>query len=125
MGKKLIKKRITEILDGFKGKDIILSLGNANFFGQQSRKKTQVRGNGLLLLTAEELFFEMWYPKKQLQIPVSSILKIEIAKSFLHKTAFRKLLKVVYSNQEGEEDAAAWWVTPLDKWIEELEKLKS
>jgi len=122
--KKLFQKRINEILDEFKDKIIILSVNNANFFGQQSRKSTQVRGNGVLILTAEDLYFEMWRPKKILQIPISSILKIEITKSFLHKSLFRKLLKVVFTNQEGEEDAAAWWVTSLDKWIEELEKVK-
>ena len=124
MVKKLFKTRISEILDKFKDKNIILSLNSANFFGQQSRKSTQVRGNGVLILTTEDLYFEMWRPKKILQIPINSILKIEITKSFLHKSVFRKLLKVVFTNQEGEEDAAAWWVTSLDKWIEELEKVK-
>ena len=124
MVKKLFQKRISEILDKFKDKIIILSSSNSNFFGQQSRKYTQVRGNGVLILTAEDLYFEMWRPKKILLIPISSILKIEITKSFLHKSVFRKLLKVVFTNQEGEKDAAAWWVTSLDKWIEELEKLK-
>ena len=77
-----------------------------------------------MILSAEDLYFEMWIPKKILQIPISSVLNIEITKSFLHKSAFRKLLKVVFTNQEGEEDAAAWWVTSLDKWTKELEKVK-
>ena len=124
MVKKLFQKRISEILDKFKDKLIILSSNNSNFFGQQSRKYTQVRGNGVLILTAEDLYFEMWRPKKILQIPISSVLKIEITKSFLHKSVFRKLLKVGFTNKEGEEDAAAWWVTSLVKWIEELEKVK-
>ena len=123
MVKKLFQKRIIEILNKFKAKNIILSLKNANFSGQQSHKSTQIRGNGVLILTAEDLYFEMWRPKKILQIPISSILKIEITKSFLPKSVFRKLLKVVFTNQEGEEDAAAWWVTSLDKWIEELESV--
>ena len=125
MVKKLFQRRINEILDKFKDKSIILSSDNANFFGQQSRKSTQVRGNGVLILSAEDLYFEMWIPKKILQIPISSVLNIEITKSFLHKSAFRKLLKLIFTNQEGEEDAAAWWVTSLDKWIEELEKVKN
>jgi len=112
-------------MDKFKDKNIILTANDANFFGQQSRKSTQVRGNGVLILTAEKLYFGMWRPKKILQIPISSLLKIEITKSFLHKSVFRKLLKIVFTNQEGEEDAAAWWVTSLEKWIEELENVKN
>ena len=125
MVKKLFQKRINEIMDKFKGKDIIISLKSANFFGQQSRKSLQMRGNGVLALTQEELYFEMWHPKKVLRIPTSAILKVEITKSFLHKSVFRKILKVVFQNEDREEDAAAWWVTSLDKWIEELEKFKN
>ena len=123
MVKKLFQKRINEIMDKFKGKNIIISLKSANFFGQQSRKSLQTRGNGVLILTHKDLYFEMWHPKKVLQIPTSAILKVEITKSFLHKSVFKKLLKVVFRNESGEEDAAAWWVTSLDKWIEELEKI--
>ena len=124
MVKKLFKKRINEIMDNFEGIDIIIMLNSANFFGQQSRKSTQVRGNGVLILTAEELYFEMWRPKKVVQIPTSAILNVEITKSFLHKSVFRKLLKVGFQNENGEEDAAAWWVSSLEQWIEELEKVK-
>lgn len=124
MAKKMFQKRINEILDKFKGKDIIISLNSANFFGQYSRKSLQMRGNGVLILTHEELYFEMWYPNKVLEIPISSILKVETTKSFLHKTVFRKLLKVIFQNESGEEDTAVWWVTSLSKWIEELEKIK-
>ena len=122
--KKLFQKRINEILDKFKGKDIIISLNSANFFGQQSHKSLQIRGNGVLVLTQEELYFEMWHPKKVLQIPTSAFIKVEITKSFLHKSVFRKLLKIMFQNESGEEDAAAWWVSSLDKWIEELQKVK-
>ena len=76
MVKILFQKRINEILDKVKDKNIILSLNSANFFGQQSRKSTQVRGNGVLILTAEDLYFEMWRPIKILQIPISSVRKI-------------------------------------------------
>lgn len=124
MVKKLFQKRINEILDEFNDKEIVISHYSANFFGQQSQKTFQVRGNGVLLLTQKVLYFEMWYPKKVLQIPVSAITKIEITKSFLHKSVFRKLLKVSFQNENDETDAAAWWVAPLEKWIEELEKLK-
>lgn len=120
--KKLFQKRINEIRDKFNEKNIILSLNSANFFGQQSLKSLQIRGNGVLVLTHEELYFEMWHPKKILKIPRSSIMRVEITKSFLHKTVFRKLMKVIFRNENGDEDAAAWWVTSLDNWIEELSK---
>ena len=125
MVKKLFQKRRNEIIDKFHGKNIIISLKGANFFGQQSHKSLQMRGNGVLVLTPEELYFEMWHPKKVLKISTSTILKVESTKSFLHKTVGRKLLKVVFQKEDREEDAAAWWVTSLDKWIEELNNIKN
>ena len=124
MVKKLFRKRSNEIMDKFHAKNIIISLKGANFFGQQSHKSLQMRGNDVLVLTPEELYFEMWHPKKVLKISTSTILKVESTKSFLHKTVGRKLLKVVFQNEDREEDAAAWWITSLDKWIEELNNIK-
>jgi len=66
----------------------------------------------------------MWHPKKVLQIPTSAIINVEITKSFLHKSVFRKVVKVMFKNENGEEDAAAWWVSSLDNWIEELKEVK-
>ncbi|MFX0074587.1 MAG: hypothetical protein ACFE96_04050 [Candidatus Hermodarchaeota archaeon] len=123
MVEKLFQKRIDEILRKFIDKETIISINSANFFGQQSQKTIQIRGNGVLLLTQEELYFEMWHPKKVLQIPVSEILRVDSTKSFLRKSVFRKLLKVVFRNENGEEDAAAWWVSSLEDWIEEIAKI--
>lgn len=124
MVKKLFQKRTNEILDKFKDKDIIISTNNANFFGQQSLKSFQIRGNGVLVLTKEELYFEMWHPKKIVQIPITAIIKIESTKSFIHKTFFRKLLKIIFQNENGEEDATVWWVSSLNDWIEKIENTK-
>ena len=123
MVKKLCQKRINEILEKFSDKSVIISTNNANFFGQQSLKSFQIRGNGVLVLTQEELYFEMWHPKKVLRIPIPSIIKTKSIKSFLHKSIFRKLLKVVFRNEDGDEDAAAWWVTSVNDWIEKIEHL--
>jgi hypothetical protein len=124
MVEKLFQKRINEILEKFSDESVIISTNNANCFGQQSLKSFQIRGNGVLVLTQEELYFEMWHPKKILLIPISSIIKTESVISFLHKSVFRKLLKVVFRNENGDEDAATWWVTSVNDWIEKIEKTR-
>jgi hypothetical protein len=89
----------------------------ASFFGQESRGVRQLRGNGTLILTDSDLIFEMWVPNKQLRIPLRSIQTIENPKSFLGKSRFTPLLKVVYVNEEGTTDAMAWQVRDLDGWM--------
>jgi len=119
----LFKKRTREIEEQFTGKNILLTSRGANFFGQESKGLGQVRGNGVLLLTDKELYFGMWTPKKELKIPIVAIKSIETPKSFLGKSALRKLLKVVFENYMGDLDAAAWYVKDLVPWSQEIERL--
>lgn len=112
-----MKKRIKEILAKFEGQEIRKKAHSANFFGQESKGRGQWRGNGVLILTTEELFFEMWLPKRILRIPLSSIQKIETVKAHLGKTRFKPLLKVVFTNEAGEQDSGAWLVRDLQDWI--------
>ena len=114
--KNLQAKRLMEVTEKLKGKNILCITSNSNFFGLESVGMLQVRGNGVLVLTDEELLFSMWTPKKEISIPLKSIKKTEIVKSFLGKTKFRPLLKVVFQNEKNETDSAAWLVSNTNKW---------
>lgn len=97
----------------------------ANFFGQESLGSWKIRGNGVLLLTKNELFFEMWKPRKQIAIPIDSISQIENPRSFLGKSVFKPLLKVIFENKDAKIDSIAWYVKNLNEWNEKLYKLTS
>ena len=116
----MFAKRSKSILEKFEGKDIIRALVGANFFGQESLKLRQVRGNGVFVLTSKELYFEMWMPKRVYRIPIYSIIDIEETKWHLKKTKSRPLLKVIFTNPTGETDSAAWIVKDLDLWISDI-----
>ena len=118
----LFKKRTKSILNKFLDTNIILVAKGANFFGQTSKRLTQVRGNGVLVLTSEQLYFEMWTSRRKIAIPRKDIKAVEIAKAHLKKTKMVPLLKVIFTNDMGQEDSAAWWVKDIDAWIEKLKK---
>ena len=117
----MFAKRSKSILEKFEVKDIICLLVGANFFGQESLKLRQVRGNGVLVLTSEELYFEMWIPKRVFRIPIYSIIDLEETKWHLRKTKNRLLLKIIFTNSMGETDSVAWIVRDLDLWINEIQ----
>jgi hypothetical protein len=121
--KKLFKKRIDEILSKNRDKTILISDDMANFFGQESQGVRKVRGNGVLILTEEQLFFGMWKPKKEMIIPIKSILEISNPKSHMHRSAFKLLLKISFKNESGNLDSAAWYVKHFNKWNEHLNEL--
>ncbi|MHA1292726.1 MAG: hypothetical protein ACTSQJ_08685 [Promethearchaeota archaeon] len=112
----MFKKRILEIVNKFQEKKVVEICKSANFFGQKSIGWKQIRGNGVLILTEEELYFEMWHPKRILQIPIKFVQKIETPKSFLGKSKFKRLLKVVFKSKNNIIDSAAWLVNKLDRW---------
>ncbi len=123
MLKRIFKNRINEIHEKYKDKDILIADDMSNFFGLESLGVWKVRGNGVLLLTEEELFFGMWKPRKDLMIPIQSIIEVTNPKSHIHKSVFRPLLKIIYRDENGETDSAAWYVRKLDEWNETLRNL--
>jgi len=116
-------KRAQELLDKFREKKVVSVKAGANFFGQQSLGYSQVRGNCSLVITEDEIFSEMWLPKRSFTIPVASIVSIETPKSFLGKSRGRPLLKVVFTNENGVKDSAAWQIRDLTETVKLLRNL--
>jgi hypothetical protein len=98
-----------------------LIVPGALFYGQESAGVMQTRGNGTLVLTDSELYFEKWLPRREYRIPLTAIQAIETPTSFLGKTNFRPLLKVVFQDEAGKTDSMAWLVGDLDGAIRALE----
>jgi len=120
---KLFRRRINKIHEKYKNEKILIIDDISNFFGLESLGVWKIRGNGVLLLTEEELFFGMWKPEKEFSIPVSSIIEITNPKTHMHRSVNRPLLKVTFKNKKGEIDSAAWFVRELEKWNEFLNEL--
>lgn len=97
----------------------------ASFFGQESRGVMQLRGNGTLILTDSELIFEMSVGNTEFRIPLGSIQSLENPTSFLGKSRFAPLLKVVYTNEQGRTDAMAWQVSDLSGWMRQLNEARA
>ncbi len=125
MIKRLFKKRIEKIIAKFQENEILKLSESANYFGLESKGVMQIRGNGVLILTKEKLYFEMWAkPKTNVEIPINSIQQIERGESHLGKRVFQNLLKVHFINEKGNLDSVAWMVRDLEDWIQSLEKMK-
>ena len=101
--------------------DAVLCDTMANSFGVSSRGRTQVRGNGCLCLGREQLVFVQWIPQRRLEIPRSSLLRVEEVRSHLGKSKGVPLVKVCFTNRAGEEDSVAWIVRDHARWMRELE----
>jgi hypothetical protein len=99
-------------------------VAGANFFGQESRGVAQLRGNGTLVLTDSELYFELLIPRREFRIPLASIQAIETVSSHLGKTVGRPLLKVVFLNEAGQNDSIAWYVPDVEGLKQAIESAR-
>ena len=95
----------------------------ANFFGVKSLGFKQIRGNGELVVTSRGIKFTRWFPEKEIFIPRERIIRMERTRSFLKKSIFRALAKVIFYNDRGEMDEIAWFVKDLEGLERALEEL--
>lgn len=118
-----LRRRYVQLRDSIqqRWKPSSILMSNANSFGQESLGVKQVRGNGVIVLTNSELYFEMLMPKKSWTIPVSSIQAVENPTSHLTKTRGVALLKVIFQNQQGATDSIAWQMHDVPTWTKTLQ----
>jgi hypothetical protein len=88
---------------------------SANSFGVESRGVAEIRGNGCLALTADEVLFVMWPPRRELRISRERISVIERAGSHLGKSWPKRSGRcstAVTSRSCWVETAASCWGMP-------------
>jgi hypothetical protein len=71
------------------------------------------------------LIFELWLPNREFRIPLRNIVTIETPTSFLGKSRFAPLLKVVYTSDQGKADSMAWQVRDLGAWMRLLDEARA
>ena len=112
-----IRKIIT---DTFPEHEIRMHAPHAYHMARQSHGYGQSRGNGNLILTDKELFFAMAFPKTIYSIPLESIGEIETPRRMNGRSIMRRMLKVNFKTENGEDEAVGWIVQDLDTWVAEI-----
>jgi len=95
-------------------------VANARGLGLESRGARQVRGNGWLVLTPDELRFRQWVPDRETCIPLAGVTAVATPRWWLDKSVGSRLLCVRWRGADGTEDAMAWQVRDLDGWLAAL-----
>ena len=96
--------------------DILCHDNLANYFGMELYKGKQKRGNGVLLLAQNELYFLRLLPKLELIIPLKRIKRVLTPSSFLGKPAHKPLLKVDFKDENAALNSVAWHVRDLESF---------
>lgn len=121
--KSVLKKRREEVARRFRRIKIIRQHNFAQFYGLESRGHAQARGNGVLVLTADELYFLQALPRREFIIPIDSITDVTNPRSHLGKSNMRKILRIDFAIKR-KEDAIAWNVDDVDAWTKAVEEAR-
>ena len=109
-------KQANRLLEEFKEENIIAYTSAANYIGVESSGYEQVRGNGFLILTSHFLLFERLAPQKRLLIPLRKTYRVDQVSSFLGRRNIKPILRVAFTNEEGEQDTLGIVLRDPDKW---------
>jgi len=122
--------------------DSILKKRGANFYGFESIDSfgkchyhpTVIRGNGDLLLTKNGVYFSQWITKKEYNIPLDKITKIEI--KIWHNLKMKwpgKILRIYFKEEKdtkifgiavgGRLSITKGWQDDVYLWKEKIESL--
>jgi len=105
--------------------EILLRETGANFFGLQSRGGRQVRGNGGLVLTHDQLRFFQLVPRREIAIPLERIEETSLVRSHCGKSVLWTLLRVTYRTGPAATksvDSAAWYVRNPAEWKQAIDQ---
>jgi len=116
-------RRVQEVRQLLSGQQILLLDSSANLMGQESLGVAAVHGNGILALTRSQLYFLMWLPKRETKVRTAGITAVETPRSYMGRSRLKPLLKVVFTNERGQADSAAWLVKDLEAWQDALKSV--
>lgn len=123
--KRVFRTRREEVEKRFQGQKIILQHNFAHFYGRESIGHFQIRGNGVLVMTAHELYFLLALPRREFKIPIHNITAVSNPRSHLGKSNICKLLRIDFSNGE-KKDAIAWMVgRNVEAWTQAIEDARN
>ena len=100
----------------FSGKNIRHLDKNAVFKAQESDGYSQTQGMGYLVLTDDELYFEMGLLNKVISISAAFITRVGETKRLLGVGTIRPMLKVEFKDSKGNNDSIAIYVKELELW---------
>jgi hypothetical protein len=106
----------------YPSEQLLNSTSSVNCFGLTSLGRWQVRGNGVMALTEQELWFKAFIYSLDITIKLEEITSVELVNSHLGKRVFgRQLLKVNFRKEA--DDSIAFLVGNPEGWKQQMEQL--
>lgn len=115
-------KTVRRVTRQFNGVPVRIFASRAYCCGMNRLWDRQWKGNGVLLLTGERLYFRLWERNLDLSIPLKRVRKAEIVYERGPFLLPRRHIKVVYQGMDDHPRTVTWHADrPLD-WLQMIQE---
>lgn len=113
---------LRKVRQQFNGIPVRALAANAYFYGMERNWDSRWRGNGVLLLTEEMLYFRLWARNLDLSIPIERVKEVELSYGKGLGFLRRKRVKVVYQGMDDHLRAASWTAHKPQNWVSMIQE---
>ncbi|MDY0042724.1 MAG: hypothetical protein RBS57_20625 [Desulforhabdus sp.] len=110
-------RTVRRVRQQFNGIPVRSLATSAYFYGMERNWDSQWRGNGVLLLTEEILYFRLWARNLDLTIPLDRVKSVELSRGEGLARLRRKRFRVVYQGADDHLRAATWLAGKPQNWV--------
>jgi len=108
-----VEKRVEEKI---RGQNIIMPIEHIMFRAVESSGYSQTSGMGYIALTDDYLYFELVLLDLEITIPTKNITGAEFVRRLKGVSPVRKMLRIMYTNRQGDDDSMAINVKDMEQW---------
>ena len=109
----LVEQRVT---DKIRGQNILMPIEHVMFRARESSGYSQTSGMGFIVLTDTFLYFELVLLDMIITIPLSNLVGAEFVYRLKGVSPGRKMLRIIFNNENGELDSIAINVKDMEGW---------
>ena len=118
------QKLVMDRVEGkLKGEKVIMPTEHIRFRALESSGYSQTDGMGYIALTEEFLYFELILLDLVITVPTNRLCGVEFVRRLKGVSPVRKMLRIMFINENGKNDSIAINVNDMEQWKSEISKI--
>ncbi len=106
-----------------KGQKVIMPTERVLFRALESSGYSQTTGMGYLALTETFLYFDLILLDLEITVPIADLKGAEFVRRLKGVSPMKKMLRIKYTNEKGEDDSIAINVKEMEHWRKTISRM--
>ena len=114
---------LSRVKEKVKGQTLIMPVEHIMFRAVESSGYSQSSGMGYITLTEEYLYFELILLDLVITVPIDELKGAEFVRRLKGVSPIKQMLRIIFTNENGEEDSIAINVKDMERWKKTILKI--